>query len=200
MADSLKITFDAPRLSAALKEYAAVSGKDAAVVVESQGKKLTFDLYKAFLAEAATAEKIKADAAAQFASGRGLRTSFTAAENGSRRRAAVMAREIAWRISHIKLTAACWLQKRWRPSRAGGRRLVAIRPGLPSKAVVNTIGTRPFVLLENGTPGVVEQDSRHGLIARALAQRTGDMLVYIRRKHLQRAAQFSKKNPVFPKG
>ena len=200
MADSLKIRFDAPRLTEALREYARVSGKDAAVVVESQGKKLTFDLYKSFVAEAATAAKIKADAAAQFAAGRGLRTKFTAAENGSRRRSAVMAREIAWRIAHVKVTAACWLQKRWRPSRAGGRRLVAIRPGLPSKAIVNTTGSRPSVLLENGTPGVVEQDGRHGLIARALAQRAGDMLVYIRRKHLQRAAQFSKKNPIFPKG
>lgn len=246
MPDSIKVVFEAEKLTQALKKYAEVSRMDHASVLEKKGKQLSIELYKESRKYVPAPMRIRDEANAVLNRGGRLKVSdgarawsndavvihnrgknaFLAGTGrahligkreggrlaGSRSRLAVksgnsinvpatlMASEIAWRIKHRFVTASSWLYRRWRPQGRnfnGSRRYVLTNNYHGSRASVSLGGTSMYVRLDNEQAGVLKQNERRGIIPKAIAQVTGDMLVYLKRKHEQRAAQFSRMNPIF---
>lgn len=193
MADSLKIQFDAPRLAKALREYQRVSGMDHAKVLEKKGKQLSIELYKKSVVYVPTHARIIDECLDVLRSGRMLKMSKSWPGDQKQR----VALEIAHRRQHRFVTAASWLFRRWRVG-ARGRRLVG-NNYKGSAAIIATERNGPmYVELRNSQDGAIVQNQRHGIIGKAMAQVTGDMLIYIKGKLDKRARQFSRKNPIFP--
>lgn len=192
MADNLQIQFDSKRLSNALRDYQRISGMDHASVLEKKGKQLSIELYKVSKPYVPTRERIAAEVDRVVSDGR--RLILSRQWKGSR--VSVVRQETAWRQGHRFVTAASWLFRRWRVG-SRSRRLVK-NNYKGSAAIVATSRDGPmYVEIRNSQEGAIVQNQRHGLIAKAMAQVTGDMLIYIKQKLEKRAAQFSRQNPIF---
>ena len=189
-----------------LKEYVRLNKRNTAGLVEHTAKKVVTGfsprspsalkvkgLRQFYYEKRATATKIKQEAKDRSRQGKGtLRPPKKAVSKKAKGLKRNWKAAINWRSKR----GTAWLQStmlypQWRPK--SKPRSMNYKPSqkkhqgspAPTKTLIRTTGSKPFVLWKSKVPGVLKNKHRKQAVRGALRGARRDMLVYIRRKHQQ---------------
>lgn len=174
MANNINIELDASEFIKTIREYSAVSKKDAEEVVVDRSGKLAYELFKRFKA---TAPKVSTLRALPRSLDYRIKRKFAGA---------TVAQEIARRIRARFAAASGWIPAINRFS----RRSVTQRKGTVIGSFEINL-SEPSVTIINGMKEAVADEAKNNIMQSAIDAQTDDMKVYIERKLEQRARQFS---------
>jgi len=162
-----------------LREYTRYNQRDLGPLIESRAKRLRFELYRQFKAIAPSKERIEQEAAAR---GYAIRR-----RKGKSGKTLTVKQELAARKRSIGWLSASWIFREWKAKRDGQtgyyKALSRAKTAIGGAIVRTAKGQRnPSVRLTSYLSGVMVQNQRRGLVAKAMQAQVADMRRYIARK------------------
>lgn len=163
----------------ALQQYLRWNKRETGPLIENRGKRLQWELYRAFKAIAPSRDKIDQEAAA-----RGYAIRRRRGPDGKR---LSVKKELALRKRSIGYLSVSYLFRAWKANREGQSAQFAAtsrRNRRIGEALVRTAKgeRRPSVRLTSFLQGVMVQNRQRRLVDHALKAQSADMKTYVRRK------------------
>lgn len=173
-----------------LREYARYNRRDLGPLIESRAKRLRFELYRQFKAIAPSKERIEQEAAAR---GYAIRR-----RKNRKGKTLSVKQEIAARKRSIGWLSASWIFREWKSRRDGQTgffKALSRSKSAIGAAIVRTAKgqRRSSVRLTSYLSGVMIQNQRRGLVAKAMRAQVSDMRGYIARKQKEQFMEMIRK-------
>jgi len=172
------VDIDVKPLRKALKRYMRVTSRGLGEVIDRQGVRLKWDLYREYKKIKPTKAEILSEAKS-----RDWRI--------KRKRGRTAMQEVRARQRNVGFLAKTLLFRGWR-AKKGGQNLSIRKTDVETTAIVRTKKTmRPRITIESGVEGVVEQDKQKRIWNKAIKARAKDMMVYVNRRISQNTRRFN---------
>jgi len=162
-----------------LQEYLRYNKKETGVLLENRANRIRFAIFRGYAEQAPTPERIRAEAEASIASGKGLKRKIVGGKRLTREQ------EIRRRQRSRKYLASTFLVKGWRNSKTprSATYLARSRQGADTgRAVIATQGRNPRVKIQSFIRGAAEINAERRILDAAIQGEIRDMEQYILRK------------------